>query len=125
MSKINNRRVVDYLSHIIHAIHSVNDYTEDLIEITFLENELVQDAVIRNLEIIGEASRNIDYHYPDFSVDYPKLPLKVAYEMRNVLAHGYFSVDLEIVWQTIQNDLPELENQVKRIYQEFKDKKSC
>ena len=78
----------------------------------FLANELVQDAVIRNPEIIGEASRNIERHAPDFISANPELPLQSAYEMRNVLAHAYFEVDLEIVWRTIRKDLPALSAQI-------------
>ena len=78
---------------------------------------MVQDAVIRNLEIIGEASRNIERHYPEFATAHPELPLAFAYEMRNVLAHGYFKVDLDIVWKTIENDLPPLRAQVQTLVQ--------
>jgi uncharacterized protein with HEPN domain len=64
--------------------------------------------VVRNFEIIGEASRNIERHHPEFAAAHPELPLAIAYEMRNALAHGYFKVDLGIVWRTIQRDLPHL-----------------
>lgn len=69
--------------------------------------------MIRNLEIIGEASRNIERHCPEFAAAHPELPLGFAYEMRNVLAHGYFKVDLTIVWNTLQKDLPSLQKQVQ------------
>ncbi|OCA54367.1 DUF86 domain-containing protein [Photorhabdus namnaonensis] len=78
----------------------------------FLNNWLVQDAVIRNFEIIGEASNNIGKHYPDFAIANPELPLSFAYQMRNALAHGYFKVDLEIVWKTIHSALPGLYQQI-------------
>ncbi|WP_205068465.1 HepT-like ribonuclease domain-containing protein [Photorhabdus bodei] len=74
-------------------------------ELAFLNNQLVQDAVIRNFEIIGEASNNIGKHYPNFAVANPELPLSFAYLMRNALAHGYFKVDFEIVWKTIHSAL--------------------
>ena len=64
-------------------------------ELTFLVNKLVQDAVIRNFEVIGEASNNIERHYPEFVVEHPELPLASAYQMRNAVAHGYFKVDLK------------------------------
>jgi uncharacterized protein with HEPN domain len=79
----------------------------------FFESPLVQDAVIRNLEIIGEASRHIDRHAPEFAAAHPELPLASAYEMRNALSHGNFSVDLSVVWSTIRNDLPRLREQVR------------
>ncbi|MDZ4141876.1 MAG: hypothetical protein CTY38_00705 [Methylotenera sp.] len=113
------QRLQDYLAHIIQAIQRIHHYTEDMDEVGFLENELVQDAVIRNIEIIGEASNNIDKYYQDFAKLHPELPLIFAYEMRNAVAHGYFKVDLEIVWKTIKNDLPVLEQQTKDVLQQL------
>jgi len=69
--------------------------------------------VIYNFEIIGEASHNIEIHYLAFSAQHPELPLAFAYQMRNAVAHGDFKVDLEIVWQTIHADLPDLYRSVK------------
>ncbi|MEO3693396.1 HepT-like ribonuclease domain-containing protein [Roseateles paludis] len=105
-------RVPDFLQHIVAAIDKVQSYTAGLDEAAFTADSLVQDAVIRNLEIIGEASRNLERHAPGFAELHPELPLGAAYEMRNVLAHGYFQVDLHLVWQTIQHDLPPLRNAV-------------
>lgn len=76
---------------------------------------MTQDAVIRNLEVIGEASRNIEHTYPEFAATHPDLPLTAAYEMRNALAHGYFKVDLMIVWKTLENDLPKLQAQTQAL----------
>lgn len=82
------QRLADYLTHILEAIDRIDRYTEDTSEVAFLENQMVQDAVIRNLEIIGEASNNIEKHYPEFAKDHPELPLAFAYQMRNAVAHG-------------------------------------
>lgn len=109
------RRLPDYLAHILQAIENIQRYTDDMDELAFLGNQLVQDAVIRNFEVIGEASRNIELADPDFAGAHPEIPFAFAYEMRNALAHGYFKVDLEIVWKTIQLDLPELASCVRRI----------
>jgi uncharacterized protein with HEPN domain len=109
------QRLADYLAHIVQAIERIGRYTADLDEVAFLESEIVQDAVIRNFEIIGEASRNIERHHPEFAVTHPELPLAVAYEMRNALAHGYFKVDLSIVWRTIRKDLPHLLDLVRSL----------
>jgi len=103
----NKQRLADYLLHIIEAIQRIDRYTEDMDEMAFLCNPLVQDAVVRNIEIIGEASNNIEKKHPDFVIAHPEIPLAFAYQMRNAVAHGYFKVDFEIVWQTIQRDLPE------------------
>ena len=102
------QRLADYLAHILEAIERIENYVSDMDEVTFLDNKLVQDAVIRNFEIIGEASHNIEKHFPDFVATHPELPLASAYQMRNAIAHGYFKVDFEIVWKTIHRDLPGL-----------------
>ncbi len=78
---------------------------------------MAQDAIIRNIEVIGEASNNIEKHYPEFAATHSELPLAFAYQMRNAVAHGYFKVDMEIVWKTIHADLPELYQQVQEVVQ--------
>ncbi len=108
-------RVQDYLGHILEAIKRIRRYTEDLTEPAFLEGEMVQDAVIRNFEIIGEAARNIERDSPDFAAKHADVPWTLIYTMRNRVAHGYFTVDLEIVWKTIHQDLPELAAQIARL----------
>lgn len=105
-------RVPDYLSHILEAIIRIGRYTENLTEVAFLENEQVQDAVIRNIEIIGEAARNIEQRHRNFADQHPEVPWSDMYLMRNRVSHGYFAVDFEVVWKTIQRDLPELAEQV-------------
>lgn len=115
MSKADKLRIPDYLGHILEAIQRIHRYVEDMDEVQFLEDLKTQDAVIRNFEIIGEACRNIEFHHPVFAANHPEVPWGFAYEMRNALAHGYFKVDLEIVWKTIHNDLPGLAEQVLSI----------
>lgn len=112
MSKSDILRLDEYLGHIVQAIDRVHRYVEDMVELTFLQDEKTQDAVIRNFEVIGEASNNIKKYHPDFVVQHPEVPLNFAYEMRNALAHGYFKIDFEVVWKTIHTDLPELRTQV-------------
>ena len=108
-------RLPDYLQHIIEAIERIQRYTEEMDELGFAQNQMVQDAVIRNFEIIGEASRYIERSNPGFVADHPELPLSFAYEMRNVLVHGYFRVDLGVVWKTIEQDLPRLLQQIRTV----------
>lgn len=88
-------------------------------EAGFFQSEMAQDAVIRNFEVIGEASRNIERSDAGFSAAHPELPLSFAYEMRNALAHGYFKVDLSIVWTTIEHDLPGLQWRVQALLTEI------
>ena len=107
------QRLADYLAHILEAIERIDTYVSDLDELAFLKSHLVQDAVIRNFEIIGEACNNIEKRYSTFAAEHPELPLSSAYQMRNALAHGYFKVDFEVLWKTIHNDLPLLYDQIK------------
>ncbi|TYC51422.1 DUF86 domain-containing protein [Zoogloea oleivorans] len=112
-------RVPDYLGHILQAIERIDRYTADIDEVGFLSSELVQDAVIRNIEIIGEASNNIQRVAPEFAALHDDIPWQVMYTMRNRVSHGYDKVDLEIVWKTIQGDLPTLYQQVQEVAQGF------
>lgn len=116
-------RLEDYLEHILTAIERIFDYLEDVDELKFLNNTLVQDAVIRNLEIIGEASNKIKLGYPDVQEEYPHIPFSFAYQMRNAVAHGYFKVDYEIVWRTIHTNLPEFYKQIKMVLKGQQDRK--
>ncbi len=111
------KRLADYLGHIVEAIDRALRYTGRLSESEFLHDELVQDGVIRNLEVIGEACRNIEQHFPEFAAGHPELPLTAAYQMRNAVAHGYFKVDLPVVWRTVQSDLPTLRRSVSDLLQ--------
>ena len=109
------QRLPDYLGHILEAIERIHSYVEDVDEVGFLSSKIIQDAVIRNLEVIGEASRNIERVHPEFAAAHQELPLALANDMRNALAHGYFKVDLEIVWKTIQGNLPDLHAQISEV----------
>lgn len=107
--------LADYLGHILEAIERIGSYTARMDERAFLADQLVQDAVVRNLEIVGEASRSIGKHFPEFAAAHPQLPLASAYQMRNALAHGYFKTDYEIVWRTIRHDIFDLKTQVAKL----------
>lgn len=108
-------RVQDYLGHILKAIERIDRYTSDMDEVAFLNSELVQDAVVRNIEIIGEASNNIQRFDPAFATQHDNIPWQVMYTMRNRVSHGYDTVDMEIVWKTIQGDLPCLHAQITEV----------
>ena len=114
----------DYLGHICDAINRIQTYLKAIDYSAFLENEEKQDAVIRNMEIIGEAAGKIQRHFPDFAKQHTDIPFKAAYSTRNVLSHGYFEVDLEIVWQTIERDLPELKQKVQKALQALQSRQS-
>lgn len=100
-----------YLKHIRDAIARVESYTAKGRK-AFFGDTLVQDAVIRNLEVIGEAVR----HLPaDFRHRHPEVPWRSITALRNVLIHEYFGVDLEIVWNVVRRRLPTLKRHVQAI----------
>jgi len=84
----------------------------------FLRDRKTQDAVIRNLEIIGEAAKNLPSNIKE---RYPKIPWRALSGMRDKLIHAYFGVSLSIVWETIKNDLPVLKQQVESILKDLRD----
>ncbi len=109
------RHVTDYLAHILEAIEHINLYTKDRGEAAFLTDLMLQDAVLRNIEIIGEASNNIMKLYPEFVANHPDLPLASAYQMHNAISYDSFKVDIQVVWNTIESDLPELYADIKEL----------
>jgi uncharacterized protein with HEPN domain len=102
----------DYLRHILDAIIQIKEYVGDSSFEQFEQNRLVQDAVIRQLAIIGEAARLVSSSLKE---TYPEVPWADIVGMRNILIHNYLEVDIREVWQTIQQDLPILQKQVARI----------
>ncbi len=101
-----------YLAHILDAINQIEIYTADLSYSQFLRTRLVQDGVIRQLEIIGEASRNLS---DEFRTQHSDLPWQQIISLRNRLIHAYFDVNLGIVWDIIQNDIPSLKGKISEL----------
>jgi uncharacterized protein with HEPN domain len=81
----------------------------------FLQSPITQDAVIRNLEIIGEVRHNVLRYHSAFTASHPDIPWRAPYEMRNALTHGYFGVDLVSTWTTIVNDLPDFITRIQAL----------
>ncbi|MFH1771657.1 MAG: DUF86 domain-containing protein [Candidatus Omnitrophota bacterium] len=100
-----------YLQHILEAIKKINRYTKGLSFDKFLENEEKKDAVVRNLEIIGEAASKIS---PALRKKLPGIQWRDIVDMRNRLIHEYFGVDYEIVWNVVKVELPRLKEQLKK-----------
>ncbi len=93
------------IEHILDAIAKIQLYSTDLDEASFARNSMVVDAVIRNLQVIGEAARHIP---PDIQARFPDIPWSLMMGTRHVIVHGYDVVRLDIIWRTVQNDLPPL-----------------
>jgi uncharacterized protein with HEPN domain len=106
-------RIEDYLEHIAQAIQRATAYIEHLGSVSiFQQSQRDQDAVIRNIEIIGEAARQIQQHAPEFVTAHPELPWIEMRGMRNKMIHDYFDVDVNVVWGTVKDDLPRLKQQI-------------
>ncbi len=99
-----------FLSDILKSITFIEQFTKKFTEVQFYKADMEQFAVIRNLEIIGEAARNID---DEFKRQHSGIPWRSMKALRNILIHEYFGVDLEAVWNVIQKDLPRLKKSVK------------
>ena len=99
-----------FLKHILECITLIKKYSRKIDKSTFLNNTKTQDAIIRRIEIIGEASKNVPKY---IKAKYPEIPWKKIAGMRDILTHEYFGVDLNLTWNVVQKELPKLEKQIK------------
>jgi len=105
-----------FIEHILESIRLIEAYTKQVSKEDFFETVYIQDAVIRRLEIIGEAVKNI---LPEVRDKYQDVPWREIAGMRDVLIHEYFGVDLDLTWRVIKRDLPELKQKLARIMEEI------
>jgi uncharacterized protein with HEPN domain len=104
-----------YLEDIQLSMSRISEYLADLDLISFKQDYKTVDAVIRNFEIIGEASKNL----PDFIKElYSTIPWKEMYYLRNKVSHEYFGIDYEIIWDVATNYLPDNKSEIDRIVDE-------
>jgi uncharacterized protein with HEPN domain len=101
-----------YLKHIRDSIAKIQAYTKGLNKASFLKDSLVQDAVIRQIEIIGEAAKRLSER---IRAQHTDVPWQDISGMRNKLIHDYFGVDIEKVWLTVRDDIPILKKEIARI----------
>lgn len=100
------------IQDILEIINKIEGFIGSRTFEEFSADQMCHDATIRNLEIIGEAARNLPN---DFVNKHPETPVKNAVQMRNVLIHDYGQIDLEIVWKTVQEDIPKLKEKLSII----------
>lgn len=108
-----------FIKHIIDAINSVENFTKGLSKNHFLKSEEKQYAVMRALEIIGEAAKNVP---EKFREKYSNIPWKKISGTRDKLIHLYFGVNLDLIWKVVKEDLPKLKKQVEDILKKEEQK---
>ena len=109
---MSKRDIKLYINDIISAISKIEKYTKNISFSKFSQDDKTIDAVIRNIEIIGEASKNIPKEIQDKNID---IPWRMISSMRNKVAQEYFGVDVDILWKTIKEDIIELKKKIKKL----------
>jgi uncharacterized protein with HEPN domain len=108
-----------FLQHVLDSITIIEEYLQGVDEEKFMQTRLLQDGVIRQIEIVGEAIRHVS---KDMRHTYSEIPWQDVAGMRDKLIHDYFGVDLEKVWLTTQEDLPVLKQQIIGILKDYGEK---
>jgi uncharacterized protein with HEPN domain len=115
--KKEDRRIDLFLEDILLSMLRISQYIESLNYINFKANQLVLDAVIRNLEIIGEASKAL----PDtLKQDNAHIPWEKMYRLRNIVSHHYFGIDYEMIWEIITEYLPHNQADIEILLEQIK-----
>ena len=108
-------RQFDYIEHMLEAIRLVRGYVEEMSREEFFADKKTQQAVVLNILILGEAATQVGSEYPEWAEQHPEVPWRSMRGMRNRLAHGYFDINLDVVWDTAQLSLPELEEKLVEV----------
>jgi uncharacterized protein with HEPN domain len=117
---MNGSRVADYLDHMLEAALQACAYVEGLTQADFEDDKRTQQAVILNLILIGEEATKLLKDDEAFANLHPEIPWRSMKGMRNRIAHGYFEINLDTVWETIQSALPDLIKQLPAVRQTVK-----
>lgn len=113
-------RAADYLEHILDAIDRARRYAGTVGNLAGLEQDrMVQDAIVRTLAVIGEAVTRLQKEAPEFITAHPEVPWSLMRGMRNKIIHDYFEVAWDVVWNTVQGDLPALRQQIAAILKDL------
>jgi uncharacterized protein with HEPN domain len=107
---------IELLKHIATETAFILKHTAGKSKENFLNDDLLCHAIVRSIEIIGEATKKVD---PDFKLEYPHIEWKKMAGTRDKMNHDYFGVDLEIVWDIVENKIPDLDHFIKEIINEI------
>lgn len=110
-----NYRLPDYLDHIQQAAIDARSFVEGLTKEDFFADKRSQQAVVMSFIIIGEAATKVMDGYAKFTQAHPEVPWRSMRNMRNRMAHGYFDINLDVVWETVQEWLPALLRQLPAV----------
>jgi uncharacterized protein with HEPN domain len=117
MSK--SSRLADYLEHMQQAAEQACSFVEGMDQTEFFNDRRTQNAVVMSLVIVGEAATKITNDHVAFVQAHPQIPWPSVRGMRNRMVHGYFDINLEVVWNTLQSALPDLSRQIQAIRDEL------
>jgi uncharacterized protein with HEPN domain len=109
-----------FLNHVLDSIRLIESYSTGLTKDEFERTAEKQDAIVRRLEVIGEAVKNLP---PELRARYPQVPWRQIAGTRDKLIHQYFSIDLDLTWQIVQSDLPVLGREITRILADIRRSK--
>ena len=118
---MSENRLPDYLDHMLEAAQQACSYVENMGKDDFLSDKRTQQAVVMNLIIIGEAATKVMDLNVEFVASHLEIPWRSMRGMRNRIAHGYFDINLDVVWDTVQTALPELLERLPAIRQDAID----
>lgn len=108
-------RLPDYLDHMRQAIADAQSFTEGMAQADFVQDKRTQQAVVMSLIVSGEAATKVMDQYPAFAEHHPQIQWRSMRGMRNRIAHGYFDINLDVVWETVQSSLPLLKSQLEAL----------
>lgn len=110
------RNILVFVDDIMESMESIEEYIQGNTFVTFQTNKMLFDAVIRNLEVIGEASKNIP---DDIRERYEDIPWQRMVGLRNILIHEYFGINKQVIWKIITENLPDIKPKVKKLLNEL------
>lgn len=106
------KEIVIFIEDILDSIKDIEEYVKGMDKNKFLKDNKTQDAVLRKLEVIGEAVKNIPIEIKE---KYPEISWRRIAGMRDIIIHEYFGINLERVWKTVEDDLPELKEKISKL----------